>query len=144
MSAEPFDPFQIDSKKSCRYLSNKFPNFGVVLMKHARLSEMMKGWFVGDFEPTIARSTACEVAVKHHPAGYCEEMHYHRVATEITLVVSGRVRMMGTILEPGDIMLLEPGEATAFSVLIDAVCAVVKLPSVRDDKYPGMSALRSD
>jgi hypothetical protein len=48
---------------------------------------MAKGRFVGDFEPTIARSTACEVAVKYHAAGYYEEMHHHRVAAEITLIV---------------------------------------------------------
>ena len=114
-------------------------------MKQARLSDMVKGWFVGDFEPCIARSTACEVAVKHHMAGYYEEIHYHGVATEITLVVLGRVKMMGKIFEPGDIMLLEPGEATDFSALTDAVCAVVKLPSARNDKYQGRpSALVKD
>jgi hypothetical protein len=32
---------------------------------------------------------------------------------------------------------LEPGEATDFRALTDAVCAVVKLPSARGDKYPG-------
>jgi hypothetical protein len=106
-------------------------------MKHARLSDMVKEWFVGDFEPSVARSTACEVAVKHHAAGDHEQIHHHRVATEATVVVSGRVRIMGKILEAGDIVLLDPGEATDFSALTDAVCAVVKLPSVRDDKYPG-------
>lgn len=106
-------------------------------MKQARLSEMVKGWFVGDFEPSVARSTACEVAVKSHAAGDYEEIHHHRISTEVTVVVSGRVRIMGKILEAGDIMLLEPGEATDFSALTDAVCAVVKLPSARDDKYPG-------
>jgi hypothetical protein len=106
-------------------------------MKEAQLRDMVQGWFVGNFEPSIALSTACEVAVKHCAAGYCQGIHHHRVSTEITVVVSGRVRMMGKILEPGDIMLLEPGEATGFAALTDAVCAVVKLPSVRDDKYPG-------
>ena len=107
-------------------------------MKQARLSDMIKGWFVGDFEPSLARSTACEVAVKHHMAGDYEELHYHRIGTEITLVVLGRVKIMGKILEAGDIVLLEPGEATDFSALTDAVCAVVKLPSLSNDKYKGL------
>ena len=106
-------------------------------MKEARLSDMVQGWFVGSFEPSIALSTACEVAVKHFAVGDYGEIHHHRVAAEITLVVSGRVRMMGKILEAGDIMLLEPGEATCFVALTDAVCTVVKLPSVHNDKYPG-------
>jgi hypothetical protein len=106
-------------------------------MKQARLNEMVKGWFVGDFEPRIAHSTACEVAVKRYAAGDYEEEHHHRVATEVTVVVSGQVTMMGKVLDAGDIMLLEPGEATDFRALTDAVCAVVKLPSARGDKYPG-------
>ena len=44
---------------------------------------------------------------------------------------------MGKILDPGDIVLLEPGEATDFFALTEAVCAVVKLPSARADKYRG-------
>jgi quercetin dioxygenase-like cupin family protein len=111
-------------------------------MKEARLSDMVRGWFVGDFEPCIARSMACEVAVKRLAAGDYEEIHHHRVATEITLVVSGRVRMMGKNLEAGDIMLLEPGEATGFAALTDSVCAVVKLPSAHDDKYLGHASAR--
>jgi hypothetical protein len=59
------------------------------------------------------------------------------VATEVTVVVSGRVTMMGKVLDASDIMLLEPGEATDFRALTDAVCAVVKLPSAHGDKYPG-------
>jgi hypothetical protein len=98
---------------------------------------MVKGWFVGDFEPSVAHSTVCEVAVKHYAAGEYEEIHHHRVATQVTVIVSGRVSLMGKILGPGDIVLLEPGEATDFLVLTDAVCAVVRLPSVRGDKYPG-------
>ena len=73
-------------------------------------------------------------ATERHGEGV---VHHHRVATEVTVVVSGRVRIMGKILDPGDIMLLEPGEATDFLALTDAVCAVVKLPSARGDKYPG-------
>jgi hypothetical protein len=110
-------------------------------MKQGLLNEMVKGWFVGDFEPSIAHSTACEVALKHHAAGDHEEMHHHRIATEVTLVVLGRVRIMGKILDPGDILLLEPGEATDFFALTDAVCVVVKLPSARGDKYLGQMRL---
>ena len=57
-------------------------------MKQARLREMVNGWFIGNFEPSIARSTACEVAVKHHAVGDHEEVHHHRVATEVIVVVS--------------------------------------------------------
>ena len=98
---------------------------------------MVKGWFVGDFAPSVLRSAACEVAIKHYRAGDREDLHHHRIAAELTAIVSGEVRMCGRVFGPGDIVVLDPGEATAFEALTDAVNVVVKLPSVRDDKYPG-------
>ena len=68
-------------------------------MKHARLADMTGGWFVGDFQPTCLQTTACEVACKHYEAGAAEPRHVHRVATELTLIASGRVVMNGTTFE---------------------------------------------
>jgi quercetin dioxygenase-like cupin family protein len=107
-------------------------------MKHARLEDMVKGWFVGDFDPSVSRSKDVEVGVKQYRAGDHEEEHHHRVAVEITLVVSGRVEMMGRTWEAGDIIVVEPGEATSFTALTDATNVVVKLPSVLGDKYLGL------
>lgn len=106
-------------------------------MRAARLDEMVKGWFVGDFAPSVLRSPDCEVAIKHYRAGDREALHHHRIAAEVTAIVSGEVRMCGRVFGPGDIVVLEPGEATAFEALTDTVNVVVKLPSLRDDKYPG-------
>jgi len=105
-----------------------------------RLEDMFKGWFVGDFEPTLVRTQACEVAVKNYRAGDAEELHHHKVATEVTLVLSGRVRMCGREWGAGDIIVLEPGEATDFVALTDAVNVVVKTPGASNDKYLGAPA----
>ncbi len=106
-------------------------------MRTAHLGDMVKGWFVGDFAPAVLRSSACEVAIKHYRAGDREDLHHHRIAAEVTAIVSGEVRMGGRVFGPGAIVVMEPGEATAFEALTDAVNVVVKLPSLRDDKYPG-------
>jgi hypothetical protein len=42
-------------------------------MKVHRLEDMTRGWFVGDFAPTLYRTDAVEVAVKHFTAGESEE-----------------------------------------------------------------------
>lgn len=99
------------------------------------LSRMTKGWFVGDFEPSVLRTAGAEVAVKSYRAGDAEEWHVHRVATEITVLVSGSVRMGERTLGPGAIVRLEPGEGTDFVALEDSVTVVVKVPSVSGDKY---------
>jgi quercetin dioxygenase-like cupin family protein len=104
-------------------------------MKHSKLDEMFKGWFVGAFEPTALSTSACEVAVKHYRAGESEAEHFHKVATEVTLVLSGRVRMAGREWGAGDVIVLEPNESTAFEALTDAVNVVVKVPGAKDDKY---------
>ena len=36
---------------------------------------------------------------------------------------------------PGDIIMIEPGEATDFEALSDVTTVVVKTPSVAGDKY---------
>lgn len=104
-------------------------------MKHAHLSDMVKGWFVGSFMPTAHTTDACEVAVKSYRVGDCEAPHYHKVATEVTLVLSGHVRMCNKEWMAGDIVVLSPGDVTGFEALSDAVCVVVKTPGALDDKF---------
>ena len=104
-------------------------------MKHYRFDDMVKGWFVGDFTPTSFSTKTCEVAVKRYNAGDYESSHHHKIATEITLVLSGQVRMIGKIWGEGDIIVLEPGIATDFEALTDAVNVVVKVPGALDDKF---------
>ncbi len=99
------------------------------------LKDMVGGWMVGDFDPTCIKTPACEVACKHYPAGASEAAHVHRIATELTLIAKGRVTMNGRVFSEGDIIILEPGEATDFIALEPSTTVVVKMPSVAGDKY---------
>jgi quercetin dioxygenase-like cupin family protein len=102
-----------------------------------RLDEMTKGWFVGAFAPTALRTDSAEVAVKTYKAGDRENRHHHKVATELTLILVGEVRMNGTTYRNGDIVRIEPGESTDFEAVTDVTTVVVKVPCVAGDKYPG-------
>lgn len=104
-------------------------------MKVKKLDEMTKGWFVGNFTPTLYKTNDVEVAVKSYKAGDSELAHYHKVATEITAIISGSVKMNGVIYNSGDIIIVEPGEATDFMALTDSQNVVVKLPGANNDKY---------
>ena len=106
-------------------------------MKLSRLDNMKRGWFVGDFEPTVYPTQAVEVGVKYFSAGEAEPRHYHRVATEVTAVLTGRARINKSELGPGDIAVLSPGEPADFEALTDLTLVVVKLPGAPDDKYLG-------
>ena len=105
------------------------------MKKVRRLDEMTRGWFVGDFDPSAFRTPDCEVAVMRYAKGEREARHYHAVAAELTVVISGQVMMEGDVHREGEIVLLEPGDRTDFVALTDAVTVVVKLPSVRNDKF---------
>lgn len=97
---------------------------------------MVKGWFVGRFTPTVLSTNDVEVAVKHYKKGDYESAHYHKIATEITVIISGRVKMNGIEYGSNDIIVMEPGETTDLECLEDnTVNVVVKHPGVNNDKY---------
>ncbi len=104
-------------------------------MKTAKLNDMTKGWFVGNFEPTLYKTNDVEVAVKSYFAGAYEKRHYHKIATEITVVTKGTIRMNGKEYTAGDIIIMEPNEATDFYAVTKAENVVVKLPGANNDKY---------
>lgn len=102
-----------------------------------KLEDMVKGWFVGQFKPTLVSTNSVEVAVKNYKAGDYEATHYHKVATEITVITSGMVKMNGAEYASGTIIVIEPNEASDFLALTDVTTTVVKIPGALNDKYPG-------
>lgn len=104
-------------------------------MKVYKLSDMKGGWFAGDFLPTCLKTKEFEAACKYYKKGDKEAAHVHKVAAEITLIAEGLVEMNGKQYSKGDIVLLEPGDASDFQALEDTVTFVVKIPSIKGDKY---------
>ena len=104
-------------------------------MKVFSLNKMTKGWFVGNFCPTLIQTESVEVAVKEYLAGFSEPWHYHKIATEITVIVSGEVEMNGRRFCKGDIVVIDPGEGTDFRAITETVTTVVKMPGASNDKY---------
>lgn len=105
-------------------------------MKIANLNDMVKGWFIGNFEPSLCKTNDVEIAIKTYKKGDKEQKHYHKIATEYTVIISGRVKMNGIDYVAGDIVVMEPNEATDFECLQDGtINVVVKLPGANNDKY---------
>ena len=106
-------------------------------MKKKRLENMVKGWFVGNFEPTVFKTSDVEVAVKEYRTGDYEGRHHPKLSPEITVIAIGRVRMNGVEYTKGDIIVIEPNQSTDFEVLEDTITTVVKYPGASNDKYLG-------
>jgi hypothetical protein len=104
-------------------------------MKIEKLNDYTRGWFVGGFQPTLFNTTDVEVAIQHFNKGDCEAAHCHKIATEITVIVSGSAKMNGIIIKSGSVVKIAPGEYTDFEALEDTITTVVKLPGALGDKY---------
>jgi quercetin dioxygenase-like cupin family protein len=104
-------------------------------MKKFLLSNFIKGWFIGNFDPSIIKTNEFEIAVKHYKDGDYEAAHHHKIATEITIIISGVVEMNGIRYHAGNIIVIEPNESTDFKCLTDTSTVVVKYPGASDDKY---------
>jgi len=104
-------------------------------MKKYNLTDMKLGWFIGQFVPVAFESNACEVAIKYYNKGDYDKSHYHKIATEITVIVDGKVRMNNITYYKNDIIVIEPNDITDFLALSNATTVVVKIPGVLNDKY---------
>lgn len=104
-------------------------------MKTFKLNTFTKGWFIGNFTPTLFPTEGFEVAVKRYNAGDYEASHHHKISTEYTIIVSGEVEMNGIKYFADDIIVIEPGESTDFKCLTDVVTTVIKVPFSKNDKY---------
>ncbi len=104
-------------------------------MKKYNLQNFSKGWFIGNFEPSLFSTDQFEVAVKFYKKGDSETSHHHKISTEYTIVNQWRFRMKDMVLEVGDIVLIHPNESTDFECLEDGSTTVVKIPCSKNDKY---------
>lgn len=104
-------------------------------MKKQNLNEMQRGWFIGNFEPAILKTENFEVGLLSHKKGELWPRHYHIVATEYNLLISGSMTICGEFISPGTIFILEPNEIADPIFHEDCQVLCVKVPSVKGDKY---------
>lgn len=99
------------------------------ILKHA---EMIRGWFVGGFEPTAFYTKDFEVGYRIHYKDSPQDNHFHTEVREINLITSGKMIIQGKTLTTGDIFILEPWEITNPEFLEDTGIVCVKTPSLND------------
>ncbi len=105
------------------------------MIENYKLEDMVKGWFIGDFEPSLFKTKDFEVGVKFYKAGDIEPEHFHKIATEFTVILQGEVKMLNKFYNRGEILKIKPGISTNFEAITDVITVVVKIPSTINDKY---------
>lgn len=104
-------------------------------MKVFHMKNMKNGWFAGSFEPTAFDTDLFEACYRVHPKGEKWDIHYHREATEINVLIKGKMTMQGKELESGDIFIVTPYEISDPVFLEDCEIICIKTPGVLKDKF---------
>lgn len=98
------------------------------------IKEFERGWFIGDFPKSILNTNHFEVALICCDVG-THPRHYHKIAVEYNVLIEGKLRVGNTIINPGDIYIIDKGEVTEQEFLEPSKVLCVKIPSVIGDKY---------
>lgn len=104
-------------------------------MKIDNINNFQEGWFVGDFDPAVFKTDLVEVCYKTHYKNEKWPKHYHKIATEINYLINGTMIIQGTQLSKGDVFTIYPNEIADPIFLEDCELIVVKIPSIKNDKY---------
>lgn len=104
-------------------------------MNIKKIDDFIRGWIIGNFEPSLLKTELFEVGLMRHKAGEVWPKHYHKVGTEYNVLVSGKMIIQGKELVSGDVFVFNPGEIADPIFLEDCSVLVVKVPSILGDKY---------
>jgi len=104
-------------------------------MKRFNLSDSgARGWFIGDFDNAVWHTKDFEITYQKNPRSQTAT-HLHKVAHEITLIISGSQICNGELFSAGEICMLEPGDISQIEYLEETEVVTIKVPSIPNDKY---------
>jgi quercetin dioxygenase-like cupin family protein len=104
-------------------------------MEISKIEDYIGGWYIGNFNPSCFKTVKFEVGYKIHKKGEKWDTHYHKEATEINFLISGKMTIQGKELNTGDVFVINPEEIADPIFLEDCTLIVVKTPCVIGDKY---------
>ena len=103
-------------------------------MEKYSITDFQRGWFIGDFDNALMRTTDFEVALIQCPKG-THPKHHHKIVTEYNVLVQGSMKIGECHFAAGDIYVIKPNETTEHEFLEDSLVLCVKTPSIPSDKY---------
>lgn len=99
-----------------------------------RLENFVRGWIVGNFEPSLLK-TNFEVGITTHQAGEKHQDHFHKNSTEINVLLQGEMIVNGKKIVQGDIFILHPYEVSIVEFITDVTVIVIRDKSDPFDKF---------
>lgn len=99
-----------------------------------KIDDMHRGWFIGNFEPSVLKTKDFEVCYGRHASGEYWAEHYHHSSNEYNYLIKGRIEFDQGVVEAGDIFIFSSGEWAKPRFLEDCELIVVRIPSEPNDK----------
>jgi quercetin dioxygenase-like cupin family protein len=112
------------------YLQSKF---GSVKVNH--IDAMTRGWIIGDFTPSILKTSQFEIGYLSHKKDEIWPAHVHNQADEYNILINGAMKLNNEILSQGDIFIIKKGMLAKAYFIEDCNIICIKCPSKPSDKY---------
>lgn len=98
------------------------------------VNNIVRGWFVGNFDNTLYKTDACEVAYKYHFSGEDWPAHFHEHSDEINYLVTGQMEINGQKMEAPCVFIIRKGEVAKPRFITAVTLIVVRVPGIPHDK----------
>ena len=92
------------------------------------------GWIIGNFKPSILKTEKFEIGILKHPKNQKWPSHYHSIITEYNVLLKGKMKINGKIINEKDIFVINPKEIARPIFLEDCEVLCIKVPSIIGDK----------
>jgi len=117
--------------KNTYYLQvpNILKEYSVINIDH-----YIRGWLIGNFEPSIINTTEFEIGVLNHKKDEKWAFHYHEKTREINILLEGEMIINNIPLHKDTIFIFESNMISCPLFLTDCIVLCIKLPSLPNDK----------
>jgi len=100
-----------------------------------KIEDMFRGWFIGNFEPSVSKQETFEVGYLLHKKGEIWDTHYHNNIKEINLLISGKMILNDNIvINKNEIFIIDSKTIVSPIFLEDCYIICIKIPSFKGDK----------
>jgi len=103
-------------------------------IKMYKLEDMFRGWFIGDFEPSVLKNTGFEIGYLLHKKGEIWQTHYHNNLIEVNLMVEGRMILNDLEINKNEIFVIDKKVIACPIFLEDCRILCIKIPHMVGDK----------
>lgn len=109
-------------------------NYKNINVKVDNIYNYTRGWFIGNFEPSILKNSGVELGYLSFKKGEQIDYHYHEHCKEINLLVKGKMIVNNKVINEGDIFIFDEMVPTFPIYLEDTSLVVLKNTYSNKDK----------